>query len=169
MIFLCNRITWRCCNVGPCNCKTDFGCSIWLYWVYNKTMVKSQVLYIVCIPNYLAAFLFKCLWANSIRIYRVVTLFWFLEHLRGAYLECTACSDGYKKEQHQVHGFLLLYRRKKKVLQKYLLCKLFILMPRVKTISTKWKNPATSFLGVKVSWERVLNSYLQITQIFQEV
>ena len=114
MIFLCNRITWWCCIVGACNCKTDFACSIWLYWVYNKTMVKSQVLYIVCIPNYLAAFLFKCLWESSIRIYRVVTLFWFLEHLRGAYLECIACSDGYKKEQHQVHGFLLLYRRKKK-------------------------------------------------------
>ena len=58
-------------------------------------------------------------------------------------------------------------QKKKKVLQKYLLCKLFILMPRVKTISTKWKNPATSFLGVKVSWERVLNSYLQITQSFK--
>ena len=58
-------------------------------------------------------------------------------------------------------------QKKKKVLQKYLLCKLFILMPRVKTISTKWTNPATSFLGVKVSWERVLNSYLQITQSFK--
>ena len=94
-------------------------------------------------------------------------IFLILEHLRGAYLECTACSDGYKKEQHQVHGFLQLYRRKKKVLQKYLLCKLFILMPRVKTISIKWTNPATSFLGVKVSWERVLNSYLHFTQSFK--
>ena len=61
----------------------------------------------------------------------------------------------------------LVIQKKKKALQKYLLCKLFILMPRVKTISIKWTNPATSFLGVKVSWERVLNSYLHFTQSFK--